>query len=80
MSGVEKILKSTRVEDYEYGMDTAGGTVINPAGQRRIIDRVLGKSQIAEGSQSNILKTFHNFEDWARSNLKKSQFNAATDS
>lgn len=26
MTGVEKILRS-KVEDFEYGMDTAGGTV-----------------------------------------------------
>ena len=43
MSGVEKILRS-KVEDFEYGMDTAGGTVQNPTNQRRVIDRVLGKS------------------------------------
>ena len=29
MSGAEKILHST-VENYQFGMDTAGGTINNP--------------------------------------------------
>lgn len=71
ISGVEKILRS-QVKDFEYGMDTAGGTIQNPAGQRRIIDRVLGQAQNANASDSNIMKIFHNFKDWAQINLRKS--------
>ena len=26
MTGVEKILRSSKIEDFEFGLDTAGGT------------------------------------------------------
>ena len=53
-------------------MDTAGGAN-SQSNQRRVIDRVLGKAQNENTSASNILKTFHNFDDWAQNNLNKAK-------
>ena len=50
-------------------MDTAGGTNNNISKQKRTIDRTLGKAQNGNNSESNILKTFHNFDDWTKNNL-----------